>query len=34
LISPWPLLVSNDLTVPKYFMVCSFVGERPNDACR
>jgi hypothetical protein len=28
LISPWPLIVSNDFTVPKYFMVCSLVGER------
>src|SRR5689334_12497886 len=28
LISPWPLVVSNDLTVPKYFMVSSFLGTR------
>jgi hypothetical protein len=32
LISPWPLLVSNELTVPKYFMVSSFVGTRLNGA--
>jgi hypothetical protein len=30
MISPWPLIVSNDLTVPKYFMVSSFVDRRQN----
>src|SRR4051794_40499896 len=30
LISPWPSAVSKDLTVPKYFMLSSFVGTRRN----